>query len=105
MDFLSALGEQSGGKAMIVAGLKLAELIEAVKGTGKKGTLTLSIELRPAEKEFGGNVVGVMSNIDIKIKKPDLPLAETFFFVDDDGNLTRNDPRQEEMFAERKEVR
>ena len=102
MDFLSALGEQSGGKAMIVAGLKLAELIEAVKGTGKKGTLTLSIELRPAEKEFGGNVVGVMSNIDIKIKKPDLPLAETFFFVDDDGNLTRNDPRQEEMFEERK---
>lgn len=105
MEFISALAELAQGRAMILAGCKLNELIEAVKGTGKKGSIVITVDIWPAEKEFGGNVIGVNSSIDIKLKKPELPLPETFFFVDENNNLTRNDPRQEEMFAERKEVK
>jgi hypothetical protein len=70
--------------------LGLNTLVESVKTTGKAGTITLKITVKPAGKETHDAVV--VSDV-VTIKKPE-SRAESFFFVDGEANLTRNNPRQ-----------
>ena len=58
------------------------------RGTGKPGTLTLNIRIIPTK----GDHVGVIDSVTVKAPQPDRP--ESLWFVDHDGNLTRNDPNQ-----------
>lgn len=68
---------------------------EAVIATGKKGELTLKLEVKPMK----GNraQVTVVASINTKTPKEDLP--EGIFFLTNDGDLVRNDPEQKELFA------
>lgn len=72
----------------------LNELVQAVKLYGKSGTLTLSIKVRPAGRNAGSTV---MITDDVKLKLPEGERADSVFFVDTDGNLTRNPPGQERL--------
>jgi hypothetical protein len=44
-----------------------------------------------------GGVAEVQLDADIKLKKPVPALGRALFFVEPDGGLTKDDPRQREM--------
>jgi hypothetical protein len=68
----------------------LAELTAAVVEHGKGGTLTLTIKLDPVKDSTADALILAGT---CTIKKPTQP-ATSLFYGDEDGLLTRNDPRQ-----------
>jgi hypothetical protein len=91
------MGNIRGGFALHKAGEKLNELVLAVKETGKKGSITLTIEVAPDKNDE--NVVSVAPSVKTKI--PEKGFTPGVFFATDTGELTREDPRQQEMFKDR----
>jgi hypothetical protein len=72
----------------------LHDLLESVKEVGKPGSVTLSINVKPIGK---GDERQVMVGAVVKVKSPESRAAEQFYWLDDEGNLSRNDPRQPEL--------
>jgi hypothetical protein len=72
----------------------LHDLIAAVKDHGKGGSLVLTIKVDPVGK---GDERQVMVTDNVVLKAPSGKRPTSIFFVDDDGNLTRKDPRQPEL--------
>jgi len=68
----------------------LHELVGAVTVMGKAGSLTLKLTIKPGEKGTTGSVTVTDA---VTVKRPE-EHVESFHFVDADGNLTRNNPRQ-----------
>lgn len=67
---------------------KLHELTKACTDTGKSGTLTLVLKMKPGK-------AGQMEIIDeIKSKIPEFERGSTILFTTPEGNLQREDPRQ-----------
>lgn len=90
------LREYRNGRAADLASRKLAELVQAVDETGKAGSLTITIKIKP---ENGGGSQKTLA-CEVKAKMPEAQLAEAIFFSDDEGSLHRSDPQQREMFTE-----
>jgi len=65
----------------------LAEVTNAVEETGKVGELSIKFTVK---KEGKMAIVAV----DIKKKCPEHPLHGTLFYIGDNGELLRDDPRQ-----------
>lgn len=86
--FADVLSEVNRGVVADEAATKLAELVAAVQETGKKGTLKVLIEIAPVK----GNdtIVQVSGSVDARPPRPAAPTS--FFYPDEDGNLSRNDP-------------
>lgn len=94
------LGLIRGGAALNDAGSKLAEVVLAVKATGKKGSITLKIEIEPDKQD--DTVVTFQPSVDVKI--PRKPYAKGIFYVDErNGNVSREDPKQIEMELEKQQ--
>ena len=72
---------------------KLREATEAARREGKKATLTLKIDIKPAGKVPGALTI----QDDVKVTLPKPEKVESIFFADDDNSLHRNDPRQKEL--------
>ena len=72
---------------------ELANLVQAVQAEGKVGTLTLTLKVTPYDKDFGA--VKVTDAVKVNAPKPENP--STTFFGDEQGNLTRSNPRQAEL--------
>jgi hypothetical protein len=92
--FAAFLQEHRNGLAHSEASDLLNELVQAVVETGKGGSLTMTIKVKPAGK---GDHKTLFVSDDIRIKKPELERSETIFFVDDQHNLRRDDPRQPQL--------
>lgn len=84
--FADVLRELSKGRVHEDAAAKLQEVILAVADTGKAGSLTLKVAPDKADGM-------VRVSADLKTKIPQLD-RESLFYVDSDGNLSRDDPRQ-----------
>ncbi len=70
-----------------------AELLQAVKNTGRTGSMTLKIKIASASK--GGNEVDkitIMAERKLELPKPEQP--QDFFWLTDDAQPTRQHPRQ-----------
>lgn len=66
-------------------------LIDAIRLTGKGGELTIKLAYKP-----DGN--GQMTiKADVKVKEPALSRGTSLFFLTPEGNLTRRDPRQQDL--------
>ena len=66
-------------------------LIDAIRLTGKGGELTIKLAYKP-----DGN--GQMAiKADVKAKEPALSRGTSLFFLTPEGNLTRRDPRQQDL--------
>ena len=91
--FAAFLQEQRGGEAHAEASELLQEVIRAATATGKVGTLTLKIKIKPSKA--GGRTVTVTDAITTTVPQFDREVA--VFYVDDDGNLHRNDPAQQKL--------
>ncbi len=75
----------------------LAEVVRAVDETGKPGQVSITLTVKPAK--HGGPEKTIQC--EVKAKRPIADIAPAIFFSDEDGDLHRVDPTQEEMrFAE-----
>lgn len=97
-DFLHILLEMRNGAVANDIGAKFNEVLKAVCETAEKGELTIKITVKPSKLAMGGQVVEVETQHECKMKKPELGVGRSLFFVDKDGRLTRDDPAQTDMF-------
>ncbi len=105
-DLIAVLAEMRDGETMLEANRKFKELMDSIYSTGKKGRITIDLEVRPNRMAMGGVVLEVQVDPSITVKKPELALGASLFFVQDDGGLSRNNPAQDRMFREEvKEVK
>jgi ribosomal protein S28E/S33 len=85
--------EARAGLLDLEASQKLAEVVQAVRETGKAGTLTIKLSV----KQNGDR--GIAIDPTVAHKAPCESLGTILMFSDDDGNLSRSDPQQAEMFS------
>jgi hypothetical protein len=92
--FAEVLSEVNKGVVADEAASELAKLVTAVKLTGKKGRLTLIIDVAP----MAGNdeVMKVSGAVTVRAPRPDAPTS--IFYAGEDGVLTRNDPNALPLF-------
>lgn len=69
----------------------LAEVVKNVLEHGKQGTLSLSLKIKPV----GDGQVQIVDAI--KVGAPEGEKAPSIFYSDENGNVSRSDPRQTEM--------
>ncbi|RAI37231.1 hypothetical protein [Rhodoplanes roseus] len=81
------------GRPVEEATAALADVVRAVDETGKEGSVTITLKIKPAK--HGGPEKTIIA--EVKHKKPIADIAPAIFFSDEDGDLHRVDPRQEEM--------
>lgn len=91
--FADWLIEQRGGRLHAEVTTALGELLDAVIEHDKGGSLTIVIRVRPAGSGVGAGTVFVTDDVVVKAPSGERPAA--LFYVDDDRNLTRHDPRQQ----------
>ena len=104
-DLLAVLAEMKDGETLMDANRKFKELMDSVLATGSKGRISIDLDIKPSRMAMGGVVLEVEVDPSVSIKKPELPLGKSLFFVTDEGGLSRQNPAQERMFAAEKEVR
>jgi hypothetical protein len=88
--FATWLQEQRNGVCHAEATEALKELIAAVTEHQKGGTLTLKLDVKPAK--VGVGTLLIVDAVKVSLPEGDRPAA--IFYADDDGNLSRHDPRQ-----------
>lgn len=99
-DLLQVLLDMRNGAVAQDCNLKFNEVLRAVIDTGGKGKLTINLLVSPGKRGTGGAVLEVETSHECKMTKPELTIGRTTFFVTEDGQLTRDDPRQVDMFQE-----
>ncbi|MBO3751577.1 hypothetical protein J5X84_36355 [Streptosporangiaceae bacterium NEAU-GS5] len=91
--FAAVFQELDKGRIHNEASRLLHELVEAVVAHGKKGAMTLRIEVAPLAP-------GDTSTLTVKAQvdsRPPVNPPTSVFFVDDTGNLTRQNPWQQTL--------
>lgn len=96
--FLRLLADLRDGDAIEEARRAIAEVEEAVADTGKKGTVTVTLEIEPVK---GGLSSMVTVTDTISAKKPVRDREKTVLFRTGAGQFSRYDPRQPELPAMR----
>lgn len=91
--FTDVLRDIRRGRPVEEATMVLADIVRAVDETGKEGSVTITLKVKPAK--HGGPEKTLIC--EVKGKKPIADIAPAVFFSDSDGDLHRIDPRQEEM--------
>jgi hypothetical protein len=87
------LREIRKGRPVEEATQALADVVRAVDETGKKGSVTITLNVIPSK--HGGPEKMLVA--EIKAKKPIADIPQAVFFSNEEGDLHRVDPRQEEM--------
>lgn len=73
----------------------LKQLNVAVATTGKAGTLTLKVSIKPADR--GVNTLRVTARDEIALKLPMPDKGTSLYFLDQSQNLCENDPFQRKL--------
>jgi hypothetical protein len=97
-DLLQILLDMRSGQVAADCNAKFSEVLKAVLDTGGKGELNIKLFIRPSKMGMGGAVIEVETEHECKMKKPELEVGRSFFFVTAEGDLTRDDPAQVAMF-------
>lgn len=74
----------------------LDELLVAVQDTGKAGTLTLKLTVKP-QKVNDYETARVEVSDDIAVRRPRRAALPSTFYLTDDSVLSRRDPHQDEL--------
>jgi hypothetical protein len=82
--------EHRRGQSMYEASEVLRELVAAVEETGKGGSMTIKLSIKPDKKY--GTTVEVRDEITAKLPQPEK--GASLFYMDGSHNLVRNDPNQ-----------
>lgn len=89
--FLSELNEGSSLSALTAA---LAELLQTVQNTGRSGALSTTLKITPTIKANNGSVDKVTITLEHSLKLPKPEQPSDFFYLTDDGETSRQHPRQ-----------
>jgi hypothetical protein len=89
--FMDTVNNLRHGKTAVELTEAMAALVKACYDTGKAGELTLRLRVAPGRS---GQVE--ISDL-VSTKLPTFERGTSLFFVTDDNNLSRNDPRQENL--------
>lgn len=89
--FSEFLTDHARGQVDDEATATLVDLIAAVTATGKKGQMSVVIDVKPS----GSRMVQVQASVAAKKPEPDAEVG--VFYVDSDGHLRRDDPYQERL--------
>ncbi|MCI2958203.1 hypothetical protein MN032_10890 [Agromyces atrinae] len=73
---------------------KLSKLIEEVKATGKKGTLSIAFEVKPVD----GGGQAVIVNDSIRVRAPERTREGSMAFIGEGNRLQRTDPSAMPLF-------
>jgi hypothetical protein len=92
--FPTSIFEIDNGATMAEFAAALHELTTAVREVGKGGEVSLTISIAPATK---GDTDVVMVKSKVKTKVPESSRRQTVFYLDDDNQLVRNDPKQQTL--------
>jgi hypothetical protein len=95
--FNTFLADVRHGQVLDELKTALNNVVSGVKATGKKGRMTLEIEIAPASKgEKGDNIpTYITARVSEKVPKPDVRPA--IYFTTADNRLQRNNPAQKEL--------
>lgn len=88
--FADFLREHGRGRTHDELGEALHTLIARVKDTGKTGSISLTVQVKPMKQD--DRMVIVSDKISINLPEHDRPSAA--WFIGKDGNLQRDDPNQ-----------
>lgn len=88
--FADVLRDIQGGEVADETAVLMQQLVAAVGSHGKKGSLTLVIEVQPMK----GNAAALMVSAQASIKPPKGEPQAAVFFWDGDNNLVRENPKQ-----------
>lgn len=91
MNALELLANQRRGKCLIELNSKLAEVVKACRETGKKGSVTLTLKIRPRAEEM-------WVDDDVVPKAPEKDKNPSLYYDDLEGRLLQDDPNQKELF-------
>jgi hypothetical protein len=95
--FTHFFNELNEGSTHAAVSADLAELLRTVQSTGRGGALTLKIKIAPATRSNGGSVDKVTIVVDRKLESPKPEQPSDFFWLTEDGETTRNHPRQQSL--------
>lgn len=76
------------------AAAMMADLVQEVSHIGRKGSLTITVEVAP----FTGNNDTVQLSGRVTVKPPSRDPHAGVFFYDEHGGLSRNDPSMNTLF-------
>jgi hypothetical protein len=103
--FTRTLNNINAGQSVTDLSEELSKVVAAVKLTGKPGSLSYKITIKPASQR---GIMKLEIEDDITSKIPKIGRERVFFFASDDNLLTRDDPRQMNLslkvIAERREA-
>lgn len=91
--FADVLRDLGRGAVIDEAAVMLQDIVKAVRERGKKGRLTLTVEVAPMKGDAAALVVSAQATA----KPPAGEPTSAVFFADEPGNLLREDPRQLKM--------
>lgn len=97
--FAVTLGQLARGRVLAELGDAQRKAILAVRETGRKAKLTLTLTFDPV-KNAEGEQVDIIDDIRVSTPKP--TRRASIFFTEDDGGLSRTNPLQRELFEEQK---
>jgi hypothetical protein len=92
--FPKSIFEIDNGATVAEFAAALAALNAAVRDVGKGGEVSLTISVTPASK---GNTDVVMVRSKVKAKVPEATRRQTVFYLDEENQLVRNDPKQQTL--------
>lgn len=99
-EFAETVSTMRGGAADRAASHALKKLVEAVRATGKGGSVSLKIQIAPLKD--GDGELEVKAKIGLTLPAEDIKSA--IYYADDDNKLIRTDPRQMSMLPDRTET-
>ncbi len=94
MNFPETILQLNNGAAVAELSAALAKVLAAVRESGKVGSITFTVTVKPASK---GVTHVVMVESQIKTKLPEPERGMTVFYLTEDNRLVRNDPRQQAL--------
>lgn len=94
--FLNNLAAMNSGAVLNDLDDAMRSATKAAQGAGAKAKVSLEITVVPNGEGAGGTPLFKL-DAKIKVGLPQTPRPPSVFFADEDGNLTRRNPKQEEM--------
>ncbi|MYT24601.1 hypothetical protein GTW69_30710 [Streptomyces sp. SID7760] len=86
------LASHLNGRTAEELGIEFHQLLEAVRAHGKKGSLTITIVVEPPAN--GVDSAPMPIGVESAVKAPKPTPVKSLYFLDNDGNPVREDPRQ-----------
>lgn len=91
-DLPAFLASHLNGRTAELVSTEFHQLLDAVKTHGKKGSLVITLVVEPPAN--GVDSAPMPIGVESTVKAPKAAAPKSLYFLDDDGNPIREDPRQ-----------